>query len=448
MDLCGPMRVQTINGKKYILVIVDDYLRFTWVKFLRSKDETPEFVIKFLKQIQFILNKTVRYISTDNGTEFINQILTKHYENVGIFHQKSVSRTSQHKGVVERRNRTLVEASRKMLIFSKASMFLWAEAIDIVCYTKNRSLIHTRHNKTPYELVHAKKPHLTFFRVFGRVIESITNEPDESWKLFMAHTQSGSCSTLCTPNNKDLEMIFQPMYDEYLEPPHVERPVSLAPTVPVLFNSASTPSSTTVDQDAPSSSQSPSSSALQSLTLLQGVAAESTIMEENPFAPVDNDPFVNVFALEPRSEASSSGNNFKSATTEDCWFQAMQDEIHKFDRFQAWELVPRPDCVMIIALKWIYKIKLDKYNDVLKNKARLVAKGYRQEYGIDFEESFASVSCIEAIRIFIANAVSKNMIIYQMDVKTTFLNGELKCNTPKLGRSRIRISEACYFSDQ
>ncbi|GKD36357.1 retrovirus-related pol polyprotein from transposon TNT 1-94, partial [Tanacetum coccineum] len=104
----------------------------------------------------------------------------------------------------------------------------------------------------------------------------------------------------------------------------------------------------------------------------------------------------------------------------------MQDEIHKFDPLQVWELVPRPDCVMIITLKWIYKFKLDEYGDVLKNKARLVAKGYRQEEGIDFEESFAPVARIEAIRIFIANAASKNVTIYQMDVKTTFLNGELK----------------------
>nr|GEW99717.1 copia protein [Tanacetum cinerariifolium] len=104
----------------------------------------------------------------------------------------------------------------------------------------------------------------------------------------------------------------------------------------------------------------------------------------------------------------------------------MQDEIHEFHRLQVWELVPQPDCVMIIALKWIYKVKLDEYVDVLKNKARLVAKGYRQEEGIDFEESFAPVACIEAICIFIANAASKNMTIYQMDVKTVFLNGELK----------------------
>ncbi|GJQ91000.1 retrovirus-related pol polyprotein from transposon TNT 1-94 [Tanacetum coccineum] len=107
--------------------------------------------------------------------------------------------------------------------------------------------------------------------------------------------------------------------------------------------------------------------------------------------------------------------NFKMAVIEDCWFQAMQDEIHEFDRLEVWELVPRPIYVMVIALKWIYKVKLDEYGDVLKNKARLVAKGYRQEEGIDFEESFAPVARIEAIRIFIANAATKNMIIYQMD---------------------------------
>ncbi|GJV47199.1 retrovirus-related pol polyprotein from transposon TNT 1-94 [Tanacetum coccineum] len=111
---------------------------------------------------------------------------------------------------------------------------------------------------------------------------------------------------------------------------------------------------------------------------------------------------------------------------EDCWFQAMQDEIHEFDQLEVWELVPRPIYVMVIALKWIYKVNLDEYGDVLKNKARLVTKGYHQEEGIDLEESFAPVARIEAIRIFIANAATKNMIIYQMDVKTAFLNGDLQ----------------------
>ncbi|GKB32620.1 retrovirus-related pol polyprotein from transposon TNT 1-94 [Tanacetum coccineum] len=137
MDLCGPIRVKSINGKKYILIIVDDYSKFTWVKFLRSKDETLKFVVKLLKQLQVSLNKTVRNVRTDNGTEFVNKDLTAYYKGVGITHKKTILRTPQQNNVVERRNCTLVEAARTMLIFSKALIFLWAEAIATAYYTQN-----------------------------------------------------------------------------------------------------------------------------------------------------------------------------------------------------------------------------------------------------------------------------------------------------------------------
>ncbi|GKA34033.1 retrovirus-related pol polyprotein from transposon TNT 1-94 [Tanacetum coccineum] len=101
----------------------------------------------------------------------------------------------------------------------------------------------------------------------------------------------------------------------------------------------------------------------------------------------------------------------------------MQEEIHEFERLQVWELVPRPSNVILISPRWISKVQLDEYGSVLKNKARLVAKDYRQEEGIGFEESFASVVRIEVVRIFITYVAHKNMMIYQMDIKTTFLNG-------------------------
>ncbi|GJZ59379.1 retrovirus-related pol polyprotein from transposon TNT 1-94 [Tanacetum coccineum] len=104
----------------------------------------------------------------------------------------------------------------------------------------------------------------------------------------------------------------------------------------------------------------------------------------------------------------------------------MQEELNEFERLKVWELVPRPDKVMVITLKWIYKLKLDELGGILKNKARLVARGYRQEKGIDFEESFALVARIETIRIFPAFVGHKNMIVYQIDVKMAFLNGILR----------------------
>ncbi|GJR94957.1 retrovirus-related pol polyprotein from transposon TNT 1-94 [Tanacetum coccineum] len=245
--------------------------------------------------------------------------------------------TPQQNGVVKRRNRTLVEAARTMLIFSKALMFLWAEVVATACYTQNRSLIHTRYCKTPYELVHDKKSDLTFFRVFGALCYPTNNsedlgklQPTSDIGIFVGYAPSrkgtGPAATFLTtrqissglvpnsvpaapyvpPTNKKLEILFQPMFDEYMEPPRVERSVFPAPAVLVPVNSAGTPSSTTIDQDAPSPSRSPSSSAIQSLSLHTGVAANSTLMEDNPFALVDNPPFINIFALEPSSEATSS----------------------------------------------------------------------------------------------------------------------------------------------
>nr|GEX57348.1 putative ribonuclease H-like domain-containing protein [Tanacetum cinerariifolium] len=137
MDLCGPMRVESVNGKKYILVIVDDYSCFTWVKFLRSKDETSDFIIKFLKIIQIRLKVPVRRIRTDNGTEFVNQTLRDYYEEIGISHETSVARSPQQNGVVERRNRTLIETARTMLIYDQAPLFLWAEVVATACFTQN-----------------------------------------------------------------------------------------------------------------------------------------------------------------------------------------------------------------------------------------------------------------------------------------------------------------------
>nr|GEU36301.1 retrovirus-related Pol polyprotein from transposon TNT 1-94 [Tanacetum cinerariifolium] len=167
MDLCGPMHVASINGKKYILVNVDDYSRFTWVKFLASKYEALDFIIKFLKMIQVKLNTHVRNIRTDNETECVNQTLRSYYESVGISHKTLVARSPQQNGVVERRNRTLVKVARTMLIYAKAPLFLWAEAVATTCYTQNRSIIWRRHKKNPYELLHDRKPDLSYLHVFG-----------------------------------------------------------------------------------------------------------------------------------------------------------------------------------------------------------------------------------------------------------------------------------------
>ncbi|GKE95534.1 retrovirus-related pol polyprotein from transposon TNT 1-94, partial [Tanacetum coccineum] len=320
MDLCGPMRVASVNGKKYILVIVDDYSRFTWVKFLRSKDETPDLIIKFLKMIQLRLNVHVRRIRTDNGTEFVNQTFREYYEKVGISHETYVARSPQKNGVVERRNRTLIEAARTMLIYAKASLFLWAKAVATACYTQNRSIIRLRHGKTPYELLHDKLLDLSFFYVFGALCYPM-NDSENLGKL---------------QPKADIDIFID--FDELNAMASEHR--SSGPALHEM-----TPS-----------------------TISSGLVPNPPL--STPFVPPSITDWDILFQslFEPKT--------YKDALNQACWIEAMQQELNEFERLEVWELVPRPEKVMVITLKWIYKVKLDKLGGILKNKARLVACGY------------------------------------------------------------------------
>ncbi|GJR81320.1 retrovirus-related pol polyprotein from transposon TNT 1-94 [Tanacetum coccineum] len=462
MDLCGPMRVQSIKGKKYILVIVDDYSRFTWVKFLRSKDETPEFVTNFLKQIQVGLNKTVRFIRTDNGTEFVNQVMSEYYEGVGIFHQKSVPRTPQQNGVVERRNRTLVEAARTMMIFSKAPMFLWAEAVATACYTQNRSLIHTRHNKTPYELVHDKKPDLTFFRVFGALCYP-TNDSENLGKfqakadigIFVGYAPSrkgyriynkrtrrlmetihvtfdemhqsmapvrissgpepvivtpGQLKSGLAPTDKELEMLFQPMFDEHLEQSRVDEPVPYATEINAQVVPPGTSLSTTIAQDAPSTSASSSTSDIH-LPVQHQEIAEEPIQEDTPIIHDVLHPSHNLVTGDPGSAQSSSGNVNAAEPNQ---VNYPPDHLRRWTKDHPLDnIVGNPSRpvstrkhISIHALWCCFYTELSKVDTKNSKWSRCKDRGHQKNS--------------------IANAATKNMIIYQMDVKIAFLNGDLQ----------------------
>ncbi|GJU84609.1 retrovirus-related pol polyprotein from transposon TNT 1-94 [Tanacetum coccineum] len=423
MDLFGPMRFQSINRRKYILVIVDDYSRFTWVKFLRSKDEVPKFVINFLKMIQVCLDATVHNIRTDNGIEFFYHTLKAYYE--------------------------------------EAPLFLWAEAVATACYTQNRSLIRKRHNKTPYELLHDIKPDLSYLRVFEALCYPTNDDED----LAMASEQFSSgpeprlltprtiilglvpnipSSTLYVPPTKnDWEILFQPMFDEYLNPPPC-----VDPQVPEVFApepavSTGTPSSTTIDQDAPSSSTSQTTQETPSPIIPLGVEEAGHDIE---VAHMDNNPFVEFLIPKPSSEESSTRvvilNHVHSINQPpehiNKWTKdyLIDNVIGDPSRPVSTQQLLQDKALLCYFDDFLSCIESKSYKDaltesyelggVLKNKARLVVRGYRQEEGIDFKESFAPVARLEAIRIFIAFAAHMNMVVYQMDVKTAFLNGNLR----------------------
>nr|GFB09042.1 hypothetical protein [Tanacetum cinerariifolium] len=255
MDLCGPMIIASINGKRYVLVIVDDYSRYTWVHFLRSKDETPEVIKTFLKRISILFQSPGIIIRTDNGIEFKNQVLKEYFDSVGISHQVSSIRTPQQNGVVERRNQTLVEAARTMLIFSRAPLFLWTKAIatakpDIsflhvfgtLCYPKKDredigklgakgdigffigysadSCAFRVHNRMKKKIMETMN--VTFNELTAMAFEQHSSKP-RLQSMTSGHISSGldltyAPSTITTqqPTEGKLDLLFEAMYDDYI----------------------------------------------------------------------------------------------------------------------------------------------------------------------------------------------------------------------------------------
>ncbi|GJT35581.1 retrovirus-related pol polyprotein from transposon TNT 1-94, partial [Tanacetum coccineum] len=495
MDLCGPMRVASINGKKYILVIVDDYSRYTWTLFLRSKDETPEVLKDFLTMIQRNLQAQVITVRTDRGTEFLNKTLHAYFKEEGIEHQTSTPRTPEQNGVVERRNRTLVEAARTMLSASKLPLSFWAEAVATACYTQNRSIIISTHGKTAYHIINDRKPSIKHLHIFGcicyitrdgenldkmkekgdpcvmvgystqskgyrvynkrtrLIAESIHIKFDEIKEMMSDHNSSDlapqrqemsveNVSSGLVPqgqkasdyDNSDpvpprqnvvptaektdssqqgLEFLFSPLLEDYYNPTHglaEENNNDQAPNASFQEDEFINPFCTRVQEIGESSSRNIDNTDVHSF---QPQSHDYRWTRDHPLEQVRGNPTMPVqtrrqLATDPEmcmfalTVSIVEPKNIKEAMADSAWIEAMQDELHQFDRLKVWELVDKPFGKMIIKLKWLWKNKKDEDQTVIRNKARLVAKGYAQEEGIDFEESFAPVARLEAEEVYVA----------------------------------------------
>ncbi|GJX75723.1 retrovirus-related pol polyprotein from transposon TNT 1-94, partial [Tanacetum coccineum] len=295
--------------------------------------------------------------------------------------------------------------------------------------------------------------HVTFDELTTMASEQFSSGPGLHY-MTPATSSTGLGSNLVSqqpffpPKRDDWDRLFQPMFDEYFNPP----PIAVSPVQEAAASRAKvladSPVSTSIDHDAPST-KSPKIPTFHDDPLNESPNEDST--PQGSSSNVIGDPSRSVSTRKQLETdamwcyfdsflTSVEPKNFKQAVTEPSWINAMQEEIHEFERLKVWELVTCPDNLFLIKLKWIYKVKTDESGGVLKNKARLVAQGFRQEEGIDFEESFSPVARIKAIRIFVAYAAHKNMIICQMDVKTAFLNGELKVE--------VYVSQPEGFVDQ
>ncbi|KAL8110097.1 hypothetical protein AgCh_025993 [Apium graveolens] len=183
MDLFGPVNVLSISRKRFCLVIVVDFSKFSWIYFLKSKDKASEIIINHIRQVNNHPDFKVRRIRSDNGTEFKNSVMGVFCEENGILHEFSAARTPQQNGVVERKNISLIEDARTMLEESKLPTYFWAEAVNTACYTHNIFLVNQARCMTPYQLFKNKKPTLNFLHVFGCKCYILRNQTDQNGKF-------------------------------------------------------------------------------------------------------------------------------------------------------------------------------------------------------------------------------------------------------------------------
>nr|GEU82920.1 retrovirus-related Pol polyprotein from transposon TNT 1-94 [Tanacetum cinerariifolium] len=340
MDLCGPMRVESINGKRYVLVV----------------------------KTQVNLQLQLQRVQTDNGMEFKNKTLAMFFNEVGISQQFSAARTPQQNGVMDRRNRILVEAARTMLTFAKLSLFLWAEAIATTCFTQNRLIIHKRFDKTPYELINKRKPNIKLFYVFGFRCYQL-NDYDDVGKLkmkgdigvFVGYAKDFATFRVYNKRTHKIHENVNVNFDEILE--MASKQFSLEPYPHEQKWTKDHPLYKIIDDP-------------KSSVRTRGQLANSCL-----FACL-------LSSIEPA--------NVAEALKDSDWVIAMQEELDQIARLKVWRLVPKPESKTVIKTKWIFKNKKDE------------------------------IARIEAIRLFLVYAAHKDFTVYQMDVKTAFLNGILK----------------------
>ncbi|GJV11345.1 ribonuclease H-like domain-containing protein [Tanacetum coccineum] len=596
----GPVSVESVNRKKYCLVVTDDCSKFSWVFFLAYKDETYDMLHDLIVGLENKLRHKVKTIRCDHGTEFKNQLMNEFCAKKGIKREYSIARTPQQNGVAERKNRTLIEAARTMLADSLLPIQFWAEAVNTACYVLNRVLVTKPQMKTPYEILMGRSPNISFMRPFGcpltilntldhlgkfdgkseegyllgystnskgfRVYNRVTRKvqdclhvnflenqenqkgkgPDWMFDLELLtpsmnyipvrkenYADSGGQETACNdvedfddqqfivhgPNihaaqNKpseertaDKEVPLssdeQALHDELVSLMHQESlaklhndaqrnafekekkrialekgkecvdstfTLSTANTPPQSTGNTPTDSDDDIPKDGVFSTNSFDD---ENTDTEEGGAADYNNMD--PTIDVTSTPTLRIHKIHPQSQIigkSTAGiltrrklkesasdqhqallsfiykqnrTNHKDQQTclfacflsqeepkkvsqalaDESWVEAMQEELLQFKLQDVWVLCDLPDGKRVIGTKWVFRNKRDERGTIIKNKARLVAQGYRQEEGVDYDEVFAPVARIEAIRLFLAFASFMGFTVYQMDVKSAFLYGNI-----------------------
>ncbi|CAL5403117.1 unnamed protein product [Camellia sinensis] len=432
-DICGPINPPSNGNNRYFITFIDDFSRKTWVYFLQEKSEAFSAFKNYKALVEKEVGKAIQTLRTDRGGEFNSREFANFCEMHGIKKQLTASYTPQQNGVAEQKNRTILNMVRSMLSTSGLPKSFWPEAILWSIHLLNRSPTIAVRNMTPEKAWSGRQPSVAHLRIFGCI--AYAHVPDEKRKklddkgvkgIFLGISEQSKAYKLYNPITEKIVISRDVVFDEDKTWPWT--PTISGQSIPVHFEDEEQ-SQVSSEQPQVSSSHLPSTSSgedqseISEQTRPQRTKSRPAWMRDYEVTGIDqfDDPITH-FALLSDCDPVT----FNDAVQDPKWQHAMDEEIHAIEENNTWELINLPKGHKSIGVKWVYKTKLNAQSKIEKYKARLVAKGYKQQLGIDYNEVFAPVARHDTIRLVIALAAQKSWPIFQLDVKSAFLHGDLQ----------------------
>jgi len=467
-DVCGPFRSATRHGERYFVTFTDDFSRYGYIYLMKHKSETFSMFKAYQNEVQNQLDKRIKILRSDRGGEYLSQEFCDHLRDCGIISQLSPPRTPQHNGVSERRNRTLLDMVRSMMSRATLPISFWGYALETAAKVLN--LIPTKKvSKTPSEIWNGKSHTLTYLRVWGcecyvRCDAQDKLEPRSEKCLFIGYPGDSFGYLFYNPKENKVfvsrravflekDLISKRDSGSRIDLEEIQEPSDME--IDIGTSSSQRMVAPVLDRvpDIGTSSQQAVEPAVVGEAIPQPLPTRRSDrvrheperyglnISESCDAQLDSD--------EPTSyqEAMAGPESAK-------WQEAMESEIQSMHDNQVWNLIDHTPGLKTIGCKWVFKKKIDMDGNVHTFKARLVAKGYTQTHGVDYDETFSPVAMLKSIRILIAIAAFYDYEIWQMDVKTAFLNGKLTEDVfmaqpegfihPKYPRSVCKLQKSIY----
>ncbi|KAJ9538531.1 hypothetical protein OSB04_031264 [Centaurea solstitialis] len=417
-DVCGPFSHVARGGYRYFITFTDDFSRYGYVYLIRHKSEAFEKFKEFQSEVQNQLDRKIKFLRSDRGGEYLSLEFDSHLRECGIVSQLTPPYTPQMNGVSERRNRTLLDMVRSMMCRSMLPVSFWGHALETAANILNK--VPTKSvEKTPYELWTGKKPKLSFLKIWGCEVY-VKRTTSEKLK-----PKSDKCFFVGYPKNTLGYYFYNPS----------ENKVFVARNGEFLEEKFLNQENTRNDIDLQIVEEETPEPIVEPATQQDNVETQPETVEEVQTQDLrrstrirqEPDRYLGFLVSQDSGDLNepTSYGEAVSGNESEQWQEAMKAEMQSMYDNQVWELTDLPQHCRAVGRKWVFKKKTDMDGNVHTFKARLVAKGFTQTHGIDYDETFSPVAMLKSIRILMAISAYFNYEIWQMDVKTAFLNGKL-----------------------